>query len=65
MNRIEKLHEMSAENIAEAVMKISASSNWKCRLCIYDRRCNKGADCKTGIQRFFTVDDQTGKDEEK
>ena len=63
MNKVEKLHQMSAENIAEAVMKISASSNWKCRLCAFKDNCNKN--CNLGIYKFFTFDDQTGKDEEK
>ena len=63
MNRIEKLHEMSAKDITEAVIKISALSNWKCRLCNFKDDCNKN--CFLGIMTYFTLVDISGKEEEK
>lgn len=62
MNRIEKLHKMNAAEIATEIIKISAASTWKCRLCYYKDNCNKN--CHYGIMRFF-VKDNAGKDEEK
>lgn len=56
MNRYFKLKRMSAAEIAEAVIQISASSTWKCRLCNFKDNCTK--DCFTGILTFLMVDEK-------
>lgn len=53
MNKKELLNLYSPEQLTEEVIKISAASIWKCRLCAYAKTdCNK--ECKTGIKKFFT-----------
>ena len=56
MNRSEKLKEMNTYEIVEAIIQISASSTWKCRLCAFKDNCNK--DCFTGILNFLMVDEK-------
>ena len=55
MNRKELLNLYSPEQITEEIIKISAATSWKCRLCAYAKTgCNKGTYCKEGIKKFFT-----------
>lgn len=53
MNRYDLMQLYSPELITDEIIKISAASIWKCRLCAFAKTdCNK--DCKTGIKKFFT-----------
>lgn len=61
MNKVEKIRTLRPYEIAQEVIKISASSNWKCRLCAFKDNCDQH--CLFGITKFFTDDE--GKEEEK
>lgn len=56
MNKYEQLQQMSVIDIAKAIIKISASSNWKCRLCYSKDKCDK--DCLTGIGAYLLEDEK-------